>query len=60
MAVDLKAVGGLAVGIDGARTWQYSGQIETSDSGAHAFAVRVLPYNEGMTHPYETSLLRWA
>jgi starch phosphorylase len=59
MAVDPKPAAATG-SADGARTWQYSGAIATSDSGAHAFAVRVLPYNEGMTHPYETSLLRWA
>jgi hypothetical protein len=62
MAVDPPAAGasGAAPASKDAHTWQYSGQIATVDSGAHAFAVRVLPYNEGMTHPYETSLLRWA
>jgi hypothetical protein len=40
--------------------WRYSGEIATSASGAHAFAARVVPYNEAMTHPYETSLIRWA
>ena len=37
----------------------YSGEIATSDSGAHAFAVRVMPYNASMSHPYETSLIKW-
>jgi starch phosphorylase len=40
--------------------WQFSGEIKTGESGAHAFAARVVPYNEAMTHPYETSLIRWA
>jgi starch phosphorylase len=43
---------------DGA--WRFAGEIPTDESGAHAFAVRVLPYNEAMTHPHETSLIRWA
>ncbi|HZU85416.1 MAG TPA: alpha-glucan family phosphorylase [Polyangiaceae bacterium] len=43
---------------DGA--WQFSGEIPTDQSGAHAFAARVVPYNDTMTHPYETSLIRWA
>jgi starch phosphorylase len=43
---------------DGA--WRFAGEIPTADSGAHAFAVRVLPYNEVMSHPHETSLIRWA
>jgi starch phosphorylase len=43
---------------DGA--WRYAGEIPTTASGAHAFAARVIPYNEGMSHPYETSLIRWA
>jgi glycogen phosphorylase len=40
--------------------WRYAGEIATDQSGAHAFAARVMPYNEAMTHPYETSLIRWA
>jgi starch phosphorylase len=40
--------------------WTFSGEIATGESGAHAFAARVVPYNEAMTHPYETSLIRWA
>jgi len=41
-------------------TWRYAGEIRTDDSGAHAFAARVVPYNDAMSHPYETSLIRWA
>jgi hypothetical protein len=40
--------------------WRFEGQIPTTDSGAHAFAVRVVPYTDTMSHPYETSLIRWA
>ncbi len=40
--------------------WRFVGQIPTTESGDHAFAVRVVPYNEAMSHPYETSLIRWA
>jgi starch phosphorylase len=40
--------------------WKFEGEIPTSESGAHAFAARVVPYNEAMSHPYETSLIRWA
>jgi starch phosphorylase len=40
--------------------WRFEGHIPTSDSGAHAFAVRIVPYNETMSHPHETSLIRWA
>jgi starch phosphorylase len=43
-----------------AEGWRFAGEIATKDSGAHAFAVRVLPYNDAMTHAYETSLIRWA
>jgi starch phosphorylase len=43
---------------DGA--WQFAGEITTHQTGAHAFAARVVPYNDAMTHPYETSLIRWA
>jgi starch phosphorylase len=41
-------------------TWRFRGEIPTGESGAHAFAARVVPYNDSMTHPYETSLIRWA
>jgi starch phosphorylase len=40
--------------------WRFRGEIAASESGAHAFAARVVPYNEAMSHPYETSLIRWA
>ncbi|HEY1691159.1 MAG TPA: alpha-glucan family phosphorylase [Polyangiaceae bacterium] len=43
---------------DGA--WRYAGEIPTDASGAQAFAARIVPYNEAMSHPYETSLIRWA
>ncbi|MDP9151439.1 MAG: alpha-glucan family phosphorylase, partial [Myxococcota bacterium] len=45
-------------GTDGA--WRFDGEIPTHQSGAHAFAARVIPYNVAMSHPYETSLIRWA
>jgi starch phosphorylase len=45
---------------DGDGTWRYAGEIRTDDSGAHAFAARIVPYNDAMSHPYETSLIRWA
>ena len=41
-------------------TWRFAGEIPTATSGAHAFAARVIPYNDAMSHPYETSLIRWA
>jgi starch phosphorylase len=41
-------------------TWLFAGEILAEESGAQAFAVRVVPFNEAMSHPYETSLLRWA
>jgi starch phosphorylase len=40
--------------------WRYVGNVPTTESGAHAFAVRIVPYSETMSHPYETSLIRWA
>jgi glycogen phosphorylase len=40
--------------------FRYAGEIPTADSGAHAFAARVMPWNAAMSHPYETSLVRWA
>jgi glycogen phosphorylase len=39
---------------------RFTGEIVTKDSGAHAFAARLMPWNAAMTHPYETSLIRWA
>jgi glycogen phosphorylase len=44
----------------GEAAWRFAGAIPTERSGAHAFAARVVPYNEAMSHPYETSLIRWA
>jgi len=43
-----------------AGTYRFVGEIPTQDSGAHAFAARVMPWNASMSHPYETSLVRWA
>ncbi|MEO8797123.1 MAG: alpha-glucan family phosphorylase [Polyangiaceae bacterium] len=41
-------------------SFRYVGTIPTKESGAHAFTARVMPWNETMCHPYETSLVRWA
>jgi starch phosphorylase len=41
-------------------SYRYVGKIPTTESGAHAFTARVMPWNETMSHPYETSLVRWA
>jgi starch phosphorylase len=43
---------------DGTHT--FAGGIPTHESGSHAFAARVMPWNQAMSHPYETSLVRWA
>lgn len=43
---------------DGTHT--FLGGIPTLESGSHAFATRVMPWNPLMSHPYETSLVRWA
>ncbi len=43
-----------------AGTHLFVGAIPTAESGAHAFAARVIPFNAAMSHPYETSLIRWA
>ncbi len=40
-------------------TLVYAGKMPASESGAHAFAVRVMPYSDAMSHPYETSLIKW-
>jgi starch phosphorylase len=47
-------------GKNGDGTFRYNGEIPTRDSGAHAFSARIMPWNATMTHPYETSLVRWA
>ena len=39
--------------------FRFRGEIGTDTSGSHAFAARVVPYNPTMSHPYETSLIRW-
>jgi starch phosphorylase len=44
----------------GPGVYRFVGDIPTKDSGAHAFAARVMPWNSAMSHPYETSLIRWA
>jgi starch phosphorylase len=41
-------------------TYAFVGEIPTRESGSHAFAARVMPWNAAMSHPYETSLVRWA
>jgi len=38
----------------------YEGHVPVERSGAHAYAVRVMPHNSAMSHPYEMSLIRWA
>ncbi len=43
----------------GSGRFRYAGEIPTRESGAHAYAVRVMPYSAAMSHPYETSLIRW-
>jgi starch phosphorylase len=48
------------VGDAGDGVYRFRGEIPTTTSGAHAFATRIMPWNASMTHPYETSLLRWA
>jgi starch phosphorylase len=53
--VRMKLVGGPVEGV-----YKYLGEIPTRASGAHAFAARVMPWNPNMSHPYETSLVRWA
>jgi starch phosphorylase len=40
--------------------YRFVGEIPTKESGAHAFTARVMPWNASMSHPYETSLVRWA
>ena len=56
--VRMALVGKAGNGGDG--LYRFSGEIPTHESGAHAFAARLMPWNQAMTHPYETSLIRWA
>lgn len=44
---------------DASGAYRYAGEIPTRESGAHAYAVRVMPYSAAMSHPYEASLVRW-
>jgi starch phosphorylase len=39
--------------------YRYSGRITTTGSGSHAFAARIVPFNESLTHRFETSLIKW-
>jgi starch phosphorylase len=55
MTLEGAADGGAPNGV-----YRFVGEIPTRDSGAHAFAARLMPSNAAMTHPYETSLIRWA
>lgn len=48
------------VGTNPDGTHTFAGGIPTHESGSHAFAARVMPWNVAMSHPYETSLVRWA
>jgi starch phosphorylase len=42
-------------------TFTFVGEIPTSESGAHAFTARVMPFNPAMTPPrLDASLVRWA
>jgi starch phosphorylase len=47
-------------GKNGDASYVFRGEIPASESGAHAFAARVVPYNESMSYPYEASLITWA
>jgi starch phosphorylase len=40
--------------------YRFAGEIPANESGAYAFAARLMPWNAAMSHPYETSLIRWA
>ncbi|MBX3192746.1 MAG: alpha-glucan family phosphorylase [Labilithrix sp.] len=41
-------------------TYTFVGHIPTEESGSHAFAARVMPWNEALRHTSDTSLVRWA
>ncbi len=40
--------------------FRYRGAVPTHESGTHALTVRVIPYNDLLTHRHETTLIRWA
>jgi starch phosphorylase len=42
---------------DGRR--KYTGKLETSNSGRHGFAVRIIPGHELMATPFEPGLIVW-
>jgi starch phosphorylase len=49
-----------AFGTNADGTHTFVGGIPTRESGSHAFAARVMPWNVAMSHPKGTSLVRWA
>lgn len=40
--------------------YRFEGSMISRLSGSHAYAVRVLPMNQGMTNRFEMALIRWA
>ncbi|MGH7269231.1 MAG: hypothetical protein ACREJ3_02275, partial [Polyangiaceae bacterium] len=40
--------------------WRFLGEISASESGDHAFSIRVVPHNAALSRPHETALIRWA
>lgn len=43
----------------GAGHWEFCGTAAFGGTGRHGFTVRVLPSHQGLTHAFETRLLRW-
>jgi starch phosphorylase len=46
-------------GPDGDCAWRYLGVLRCQGSGQHGYAVRVMPYNEALTHRVVPDLVRW-
>jgi starch phosphorylase len=40
--------------------YRFSGRITVSESGAHAFSVRLIPHDDRLATRYEVGLIRWA
>ena len=40
--------------------WRYVGMVICQGSGQHGYALRVMPYNESLSHRHDAALIKWA
>ena len=40
--------------------WRYVGTVICQGSGQHGYALRVMPYNESLSHRHDAALIKWA